>query len=163
MYRWAFGLLSLLPVSLCPCEKNLSFMPKWMDGIDVHSSGITLCNIIFCFRQDVFLIGKKSENDKVQKHVEECIEWLNAYFRDVRSVTSIHMPDICCFTDIGRLLYSYQNIDVSTVFVFRDLLLIPIILYNEHILPFCYIIHLFCFTMKFDMRDLDQENMILAN
>ncbi|PNF34398.1 hypothetical protein B7P43_G14356 [Cryptotermes secundus] len=51
--------------------------------------------------QDVFLIGKKSENDRVQKHVEECIEWLNAYFRDVRNVISIHMPDICVFTEIG--------------------------------------------------------------
>jgi hypothetical protein len=113
-------------------------MPKWMDGID---GMIALCNIILCFRQDVFLLGKKSEHDKVQKHVEECIEWLNVYFRDVRSVTSIHMPDICVFTEMGRLLYSYQNIDVSTVFVFRDLLLIPIILYNEHILLLCLLHH----------------------
>jgi hypothetical protein len=72
----------------------------------------------------VFLIGKKSENDKIQKHAEECIEWLNAYFKDVRSVTSVHMPDICVFTEMGRLPFSYQNIDVSTVFVSRDLLLI---------------------------------------
>jgi hypothetical protein len=53
----------------------------------------------------VVLIGKKSENDKVQKHVEDCIEWLNAYFGDVRRVSSVHMPDICVFTEMGRLLY----------------------------------------------------------
>lgn len=122
MYRWVLGSLNLIPVSLCLCEEVLSFIPKCMDSIDVRSSDmIALCNIIFCFRQDVFLIGKKSENGKVQKHVEKCIEWLNAYFRDVRSVTSIHMPAVCVFTEMGRLCYSYQNIDVSTVFVFRNL------------------------------------------
>jgi hypothetical protein len=62
-------------------------------------------NTIFCFRQDVFLIGKISENGKVQKHVEDCIEWLSTYFRDVRRVTSVHMPEICVFTGRGRLLY----------------------------------------------------------
>lgn len=62
-------------------------------------------NAVFCFRQDVILIGEKSENDKVQKHVEDCIRWLNAYFSDIKNVTSVHMPDICVATEMGRLLY----------------------------------------------------------
>jgi hypothetical protein len=53
----------------------------------------------------VFLIGKKSENDTVQKHVEDCIEWLSTYFRDVRNVTCVRMPDIWVFTEIGRMPY----------------------------------------------------------
>uniref|UniRef100_A0A2Z5TU25 Methylated-DNA--protein-cysteine methyltransferase n=1 Tax=Reticulitermes speratus TaxID=60591 RepID=A0A2Z5TU25_9NEOP len=51
--------------------------------------------------QDVVLIGKESGNDNVQKHVEDCIGWLNAYFTDVRRVTYMHMPDICVARDMG--------------------------------------------------------------
>jgi hypothetical protein len=64
-----------------------------------------LYNVIFCFRQGVILIGNKSEITEVQKHVEDCINWLNVYFGDVGSITSVHMPDICVATEMGMLLY----------------------------------------------------------
>jgi len=53
----------------------------------------------------VVLIGKKSGNDKVQKHVEDCIGWLNAYFTNVGRVTYVHMPDICVAREMGKLPY----------------------------------------------------------
>jgi len=53
----------------------------------------------------VVLIGKKSGNDKVQKHVEDCIGWLNAYFTDVGHVTYRHMPVICVAREMGKLPY----------------------------------------------------------
>ena len=62
-------------------------------------------NASVCYRQDVVLIGKKSGNDKVQKHVEDCIGWLNAYFTDVGHVTYMHMPDICVAREMGKLPY----------------------------------------------------------
>ena len=51
------------------------------------------------------LIGKKSGNDKVQKHVDDCIGWLNAYFTDVGHVTYMQMPDICVAREMGKLPY----------------------------------------------------------
>jgi hypothetical protein len=53
----------------------------------------------------VVLTGKKSGNDKVQKHVEDCIGWLNAYFTDVGHATYLHMPDICVVREMGKLPY----------------------------------------------------------
>lgn len=51
------------------------------------------------------LTGNKSGNDEVQKHVEDCIGWLNAYFTDVRHVPSMHMPDFCVAREMGKLPY----------------------------------------------------------
>ncbi|GFG36312.1 hypothetical protein Cfor_00840 [Coptotermes formosanus] len=52
-------------------------------------------------RQDVVLIGKESGNDKVQKHVEDCIDWLNVYFTNVRHVGCMYMPEICVAREMG--------------------------------------------------------------
>jgi len=62
----------------------------------------------------VVLIGKKSGNDKVQKHVEDCIGWLNAYFSDVGHVTYVHMPDICVAREMGKLPYWYVELPPHT-------------------------------------------------
>jgi hypothetical protein len=69
-----------------------------------------------CFRQDVVLIGKESENSKVQKHLEDSIGWLNAYFSDAGHVNSRCMPDICVARDMGRLPCWFVDFSFVTIF-----------------------------------------------
>lgn len=64
----------------------------------------------------MILTGKKSKSAEVQKHVEDCINWLNAYFTDAESVTSVHMPDICVANDTGMLSISVSNVHMYSDF-----------------------------------------------
>ena len=92
-----------------------------------------------CFRQDVVLIGKKTGNDKVQKHVQDCIGWLNAYFTDVGHVAYMRMPDICVAREMGKLPYWCVEFSflIFLFFIYYFYFIYIYIYFPPHILKIC--------------------------
>jgi len=92
----------------------------------------------------VVLIGKKSGNDKVQKHVDDCIGWLNAYFTDVGHVTYMHMPDICVARDMGKLPYWCEEFLFIYIYIYIYIFFFGSFskyIWPVDIMDMCYFIH----------------------